>query len=363
MNKVRVAVVGAGFISSARHVPAYKRLANRVQVVAISDVNRDSAEKVAKQAGIPQTYSDAAEMIEHEKPDLVDICTPPATHATLAMAAMRHGCNLLIEKPMATTLEDCDRIVDTSRKLGVNVCVAHTGLFYDPFIEARAVVESGRLGEFRGMRIAFLTPTNYMTSNREHWCHKLPGGAIGETAPHPVYMSLALLKQVERVTVDAKKVLADYPWSRYEDYRINLVGAGGMSTISVNYATNQWLIAVEIVCSRGVIAADLHGRVVTVMRRPELKVPAIGLSLLSHTMQVAQHAMRSTAKQLIGYKPSTHDRLIRSYVDRLIRCRPSPVPAEEGREAVKVMRMIVESLDSQDSVHRQKGKVTERAAG
>lgn len=345
MEKIRVAVIGAGFISSARHVPAYKSLADKVELVSISDLNRDTANKVAKEAGIGRVYSDAIEMIERERPDVVDICTPPATHAKLAMAAMKQGCNLLIEKPMATTLEECDRIVGMSHRLGVNVCVAHTGLFYDPFIEARAEVESGRLGEFRGMRIAFLTPTDYMTSKRDHWCHKLPGGAVGETGPHPVYMSLAFLRQVDKVTVDAVKLLKEYPWSRHEDYRISLIGQQGVSSISINYATNQWLIAVEIACTDGVIIADLHGRSVTIMRRPRLKVAAIGLSLLSQTTQLVQHAMMTTAKQLVGYKPSTHDRLIREYIENLRNGRPSPVSAEEGREAVKVMAMIAEKID------------------
>jgi len=349
MKKLRVALVGAGFISSARHLPAYRKLAGKVELVAISDLNQKMAAAAAKTSQIAAVYTDPIAMIAETKPDLVDICTPPATHSRLADAALAHGANVLIEKPMALSVEDCDRIIDAAAKAGLRICVAHTGLFYEPFLKARRLVESGKLGSFRGMRVVISTPTDYMTSSADHWAHKLPGGAIGETGPHPVYMSLAFLKSVNAVTVDGINLMAEYPWSQFEDYRINLVSEQGISSISVNYATGQWLVWVEIACADGTIFADLHGRSVVVLRRPRLNTVGIGMSLLSECAQIVRNATANVAKTAFQRTPSTHHRLIGTYVDNLLCGRPSPVGGAEGREAVKVMAMIAEELDRKRS--------------
>ena len=132
--------------------------------MGLSDLNLEAAKSVASRFGIQTAYADAGEMIAAERPDLVDICTPPATHAKVGRMAAASGCNVLIEKPMALTVADCDTIVSTARNVGVQVCVAHTGLFYEPFVRARTMVENGAIGRFAGMRVIISTPSDYMTS-------------------------------------------------------------------------------------------------------------------------------------------------------------------------------------------------------
>ncbi len=344
MKKLRGAIVGAGFISSGRHLPALSRLNGRVEMVALSDLNGGMARAVADQFRIPKVYSDAAEMIVKEKPELVDICTPPSTHAKLAAMSIEQGCHVMIEKPMALNPADCDTIVNMARRRNVKVCVAHTGLFYEPLIKARQLVGQGAIGEFRGMHILLSTPTDYMTSKPDHWAHRLPGGAIGETAPHPVYMSLAFLKGIRAVTVEGVKLLPEYPWSQFEDYRINLLADNGISSISINYATNQWMFWTEIAGSDGTLLLDLHGRCVVSLDRSRLKPVSIGLSGLAQVGQGLRDIVVNTAKVLSGRTPSTHERLIEAFVESIIRDRPAPVTAEDGREAVRVMAMVVDRL-------------------
>lgn len=337
-------MIGAGFISSNRHLPAWRSLRNKVEIVGLSDLNRELGHHVAEQFGIKNSYIDAAEMITKLKPEVVDVCTPPATHAKVASVALDNGCHMLIEKPMALTNADCDAIVTGARAKGLKVCVGHTGLFYEPFVRGRELVERGVIGKFRGMRIVISTPTNYMTSSEDHWAHKLPGGAVGETGPHPVYMSLAFINYVRKVTVEGIKQLPQYPWSRYEDYRINLVGDTGTSSIHINYATNQWLVWVEIAGSEGTLILDLHGRVVTKINRPTLTKAAIGMSVLGQSLQILKEACRTTFKQMTRQSASTHERLIRGFADSLLNGARIPVTAEEGREAVRVMNLIADQL-------------------
>src|SRR5215469_13561240 len=215
LKKVRATVIGAGLIAGKKHIPAFLKLRRNTELVAICDLDIKAAKQMADRFGIPGAYGDIGEMLSREKPDLVDICTPPQTHARIAIEAMRRGCNVLIEKPMAITIADCDQIVQASKECGLKVCVGHSDLFYEPFIQARRAVGDGVIGHVRGMRIFLSTPTSYMTSRPDHWAHKLPGGVIGETGPHVVYMTLAFIPNIRKVSVDALKIMNDYPWSAF----------------------------------------------------------------------------------------------------------------------------------------------------
>ena len=346
MKKLTAAVVGAGLIAETKHIPAFQRHRNKVSLTALCDLNQDGARKLAARLGVPRVYSDLDAMIDAEKPDLVDICTPPQTHARLAVAAMNRGCHVLIEKPMALSVAECDRIVEAAHRNGVKVCVGHSDLFYYPFMEARELVRAGAIGEFRGMRIMLSTPTDYMTSREDHWAHKLPGGVIGETGPHIVYMTLAFINPIHRVSVDAMKTL-DFPWSRYDDYRINLIGDSAMSSVSLFYATDQWANRVDIHGEEGTLTLDLEGMYLINSRRPRLK-PAVrvALSVLKDSGQIVQNLVAKGVRLAAGKYENTHDIIVSRFVDSIVDDTASPVPAEEGREAVRVLNMIVEQLDA-----------------
>ena len=344
MAKIKAAIIGTGLIAGKKHIPAFLKHKNKVELVALCDVNKEAAEKVASKFGIPKTYTDIAEMIEKEKPDIVDICTPPATHVRLAVEAMKMGRNVLIEKPMALSVAECDEIVEAKEKYGVKVCVGHSDLFYYPFMEARELVAKGAIGEFRGMRIFLSTPTNYMTSQEGHWAHRLPGGVIGESGPHIVYMTLAFINPVRRVSVDAMKIL-DYPWSLYDDYRINLIGDKAISSVTMSYTTDQWAARVDILGSKGILMLDLEGMYLLNNKRETLKPASVALSCLSESGQIVQNLLSKGMKLATGRYDNTHDIIVERFVDSIANGTETPVTAEEGREAVRVMNMIVDKLN------------------
>jgi predicted dehydrogenase len=338
-----VAVVGAGLIAGKRHLPALREQERRVELAAVCDVDLGAAQELARRFGVPRAYGDLSEMLAREKPELVDICTPPQTHARLAVEAMRHGCHVLIEKPMALSLADCDAIVTASREAGVKVCVAHSDLFYEPFLRARELVARGAIGDFRGMRIFLSTPTDYMTSHPEHWAHRLPGGVVGETGPHAVYLTLAFINPIRRARVEATKLLP-YPWSPFEDYRIDLIGDHGVSSIALSYATTQWAARLDIRGERGHLLLDLEGRGLVRYRRPALGPLPIALSMLSESAQIGGSLLSEGWRVLTRRARSTHAVLLERFVESIIRDTAPPVTAEEGREAVRVMGMIADAL-------------------
>ena len=346
MKKVRAAIIGSGLIAGKKHIPAFQRLRHKTELVAICDLNLAAAKDVADRFGIPSTYSNVAEMLRSEKPDLVDICTPPQTHTRLAVEAMRHGCHVLIEKPMALTVADCDEIVRASEEYDVNVCVGHSDLFYEPFMKARRMVANGAIGTVRGMRIFLSTPTNYMTSRSEHWAHRLPGGVIGETGPHIVYMTLAFIPQIRSVSVDTLKVMNEYPWSSFEDYRINLIGDDAISSATVVYTTDEWAARVEVLGNKGFLMIDLESMNVVHYRRTELKPIPVGLSLLTESVELMRAFVSNAIRVASRQVRSTHEIIISQFADSILSGSAPPVSAEEGREAVRVLNMVVENIES-----------------
>lgn len=230
MSKLKVAVVGCGFVAQKRHIPGFLRLKKDVSLCALCDVNANLVTDVAKRFGVKNGYSNLSEMLTKENPDIVDICTPPIAHVPVAMEASEHGCNVLMEKPMALNVADCDKMISSARKFGVKLSVVHNQKFYPPFIKAQELVANGAIGKIMGMRVLSLTSRNEYMVQEGHWVHKLPGGVISETGPHTVYMSLAFMTDVKSVQVSAKKTL-DYPWVLYDDYRLDLRGKNQLFNI------------------------------------------------------------------------------------------------------------------------------------
>ena len=339
-------LIGSGFIAKQKHLPAWRKVRGSAEVVALCDPNVVQAEELARAHGIPKVYKDFREMLEVEHLDAVDICSPPRTHGDLAVYSLKAGAHALIEKPMAINTEECDCILAAARENERKICVAHSDLFYPSFVKARKLLKAGTIGDFRGMRIFLSTPMDYITSKPEHWAHKLPGGVIGETGPHVIYMTLAFINPIRAVRVDAHKQMAQFPWSPYEDYRVDLIGDEASCSVALTYATNRWAVQIDLWGSEGHMKFDLETQTVVVHGRADLKPVTLGLSTVKEVGQILRGTIGTSVSYVTGQFENTHERLVREFVDSIRNGSPPPVPPEEGREAVRVMGLLVSQLPS-----------------
>jgi UDP-N-acetylglucosamine 3-dehydrogenase len=343
---LKIAVAGTGLIATKKHFPAWQRVSKQARVVALCDINREQATKIAGQFGIPATYTDVGEMLEKERPDVVDICTPPRTHAPLAIQCLESKAHVLIEKPMAASLEECDAIIRAAEANNRRICMAHSDLFYPSVLKARQIIERGQIGTFRGMHIFLSTPTDYITSKADHWANKLPGGVIGETGPHIVYLTLAFINPIEKVLVHGKKLLPEFPWSPFEDYRVILSGASAVSSTALTYAGKHWAGEIQFWGTDGILRADMETQTLVLHRRPALTVKNAAFSTISQAGALVKGALGTGLSLATGQHQSTHARLIREFVDSLNRNAEAPVTAQEGRESIRVMSLIAQQLEA-----------------
>ena len=143
MKRFRTCVIGVGFIGAA-HIEALRRLGN-VEVVAVSDVPNAAAKAEAN--CVPRGYDDYREMIDAEKPDVVHICTPNASHYEMAMYAMERGIPVVCEKPLTRTLEEAKELAAYAREHKIITGVNFNCRWYPQVMQARAMVESGEVGD------------------------------------------------------------------------------------------------------------------------------------------------------------------------------------------------------------------------
>jgi predicted dehydrogenase len=118
MKKARIAVVGAGGIGAAAHLPAVTALPDIAELVAIVDLDEARRTAAGETFGPTNLYADLALMLEEQKPDIVVIATPPHLHEPLAIQAMRAGSWVFCEKPLTGSLESTDRILAAEKETG-----------------------------------------------------------------------------------------------------------------------------------------------------------------------------------------------------------------------------------------------------
>lgn len=144
-KKVKYAVVGTGSFGS-HHINTLSLIRN-VEIVAVCDVHRDTAEKVAEKYGIKGVYSDVDEMLAKEDIDIVTVATGDKAHKDATIKALNAGKNVLCEKPMSLHVEDCAEMIKAADKSGKILMVGQICRYTPGFIEAKRMVDEGYIGE------------------------------------------------------------------------------------------------------------------------------------------------------------------------------------------------------------------------
>lgn len=145
---MKYALIGCGRIAT-NHVKA--AIANHLEIVAVCDVRPDAMEMLLDKYGLASDalihrYTNYQEMISHEQPTLVAIATESGIHAEIALYCIRQGIHVIIEKPIAMSMEDAGQIVQLSNERNVKVCACHQNRFNLSVQEMRKALEANRFG-------------------------------------------------------------------------------------------------------------------------------------------------------------------------------------------------------------------------
>lgn len=139
-----------GYAMAYRHASGYQRLEN-CTIVACADIIRENAEAFADYHDVDDVYENHEVMLEEAEPDIVSICVPPAIHADLVVDSAEAPSVQAVhcEKPMATTWQDCKRMVTVCEREGVQLTIDHQRRLSEPVRRAKSMLDSGRIGELK----------------------------------------------------------------------------------------------------------------------------------------------------------------------------------------------------------------------
>ena len=180
---IKVGLIGCGFMGGM-HSACYAALANLgVKVTAVADVRREYAENLANGA---QIYATGMELIEKADVDVVDVCLPTHLHAAHAVAAMKAGKNVFVEKPIAFKDEDMELILATEKETGAKVQVGQVIRQWTEYVWLKKAVDAGTFGKVQ--HAMFRRLSGKPTWAWENWLHQVDksGGVAVDMHVHDV---------------------------------------------------------------------------------------------------------------------------------------------------------------------------------
>lgn len=333
-----VGVIGGGWVATARHIPSLKR-AKQVEIVALVDRTPEKAEALAKRFAIPHHYSEANEMYEREHLDLVTICTPPWTHAPLAIEAMNHGCHVFTEKPMAMNTREAASMVGAAKRNSVHLCVSHNFLFSRSMSKVDRLMDKGEIGEIlKVIGLQLSSPRRRLPA----WYPKLPGGLFFDESPHLVYLLQRFLGSMTLGFARAVKAKPDSPQPvKSIEARFQGQTTAGYLTMFFETPVSEWVLLV--LGTKRILLVDIFRDILIVMKSDGGHAP---LDILGSTARFLQQVITGFISSGTLYTRRRllygHEVLMKRFVDSILGKAPPPITLEQGYEVVKVMEEIVE---------------------
>ena len=209
MEKVKWGFIGCGEVTERKSGPAFNAVPGS-EVVAVMSRRADKARSYAERHDVKRWYTDAQLLLSDPEVNAVYIATPPSTHATYAIMAMKSGKAVYVEKPMASNYEDCCRMNRIAEVTGVPCFVAYYRRCLPYFLKVKELVEQGAVGQVAGAHIRFAVPPRDLDYNRDNLPWRVQpdiagGGYFYDLAPHQI----DLLQQMFGPIIEAEGMFAN----------------------------------------------------------------------------------------------------------------------------------------------------------
>lgn len=333
--RVRVGIVGAGWVAAARHIPSYRRHPDAT-VVAIYDHGAGHAERAAAELGIPHAYSNL-ECFLDDNIDVVSICTPPWAHAEIAIAALRRGCHVFTEKPMAMNEGEALDMADAARTSNRLLCVSHNFLF------SRAVSQADGWLRSSDVNYGFALQLSSLRRRLPSWYEDLPGGLLMDEVPHLLYTLQHFLGPLKLDDVRGVGRTDGGGFPTVAEIRVAGTNGPGQITTVLASPVSEWHVG--LICDDIAVDLDLFRDIAVRVRSDNTHEASDILrtsasAMWSHSRGFAASGARYVAKrQFWG-----HDEIIRRFVDAVLGRGDVPVRTEDAISVVQLSDEILSAM-------------------
>jgi predicted dehydrogenase len=336
---VRVGIVGCGGIAQLQHIPSLLRI-NEAEIVAICDRDEAQLSKVGAKLRKAKFYDDFGQMLSQERLELVDICTPPQTHAALCIQAAESGCHILVEKPAALTVQEFDKVAETCASNRVKLCQIQNKMFEPVMMRAMGQVAGGDLGVVMGVNIQVLTRrAALLAQNPQHWSFDLPAGVFTEILPHTIYLTQSFLGVVEPVRVHVKHTALNHHES-FDTIEVITEGANGLGAMTCSGPSSKDKTIIDIHGTRKNMRIDLFNSTQFKYGTGGSSRSSRALENLLQVFSLFNCTAETTLSVLTRRFHSGHFAIIRSFVQSIRNNTDAPVSMEQAREVIRVLEGI-----------------------
>ncbi|MBI3158313.1 MAG: Gfo/Idh/MocA family oxidoreductase [Chloroflexi bacterium] len=328
---LKTAVIGVGAMGR-NHVRVYAEMPN-VSLVGVADASPPAAEAVGQKFGVP-AFTDIRDLLEETRPEAVSIAVPTALHEEAARMALEAGAHVLVEKPIAATLEQGERLIAMAAERERKLMVGHIVRFNPALQMLKQKLEAGELG--RIFQIVCRRSGPFPARIRDV-------GVVVDLAPHDLdVMRFLTGSEPTRLYAEIeRRVHTDH-----EDLLLGLVrfGNGVIGHLEINWLTPTKMREVLVLGERGMFRVDDLTQDLYFFENAETEGDLWG----------ALQAIKGVSEgRMVRYAVARQEPLkleLQAFVEAVLNDRPVPVGGEDGLQALRLALMLIESGQKNEAV-------------
>ncbi|MCM3739733.1 Gfo/Idh/MocA family oxidoreductase [Oceanobacillus luteolus] len=339
MTKLRIAVIGCGSIAKHRHLVEHANNPN-VDIVAVCDIVEERAQAAAEQYGAV-AYTDYEELLATENIDAVSVCLPNYLHAPVSIAALNAGCHVLCEKPMATSREEADQMIEAAKKNGKKLMIAHNQRFVSSHQKAKELIENGDAGKIYSFRTTFGHggPENWSADGANSWFFNKEQafiGAMGDLGVHKADLIRYVLND-EFVEVAAFVETAAKENTDVDDQAVVILKSarGVIGTLTASWAFN----------AKEDNSTVIYGEKAILRLEDD---PDYSLIVEYTNGEVVKYKLSGIQSNEEGGQTTTH--VIDHFIDSILNDTEPLINGEEGKKSLEVILAALESAEKKSIV-------------
>jgi predicted dehydrogenase len=333
---IKIGIIGCGKIAQVRHIPEYVDNKN-AELAGFFDLNLERAADLAKEYG-GKSYGSYQELLADEGINAVSVCTANHAHAEITIAALKAGKHVLCEKPMATTLEDCEAMVAAAKESGKFLMLGHNQRLVETHVKAKEMLDSGLIGDIVSFRTTFGhggPETWSIDPGKDVWFFNKSKAAMGAMADLGIHKTDLIHFLTGQLVVETTARLSTID-KRYANGELievddNAICIYKLSNSAVGTMTASWTFYGSE--DNSTILYGTKG----IMRI--FDDPAYSIKVITHTGEEKLYQV----DQIQTNDNQTKSGVIDAFMDCLVENKQ---PEISGEVALKTMRVIFASIES-----------------
>jgi len=330
VKKLKTAIIGCGAISKT-HLDAIKKC-HVAELVYATDTDINKAMKAASAYGC-SFHADYRRIIADPDIDVMHICTPHYLHSSMAIEAMRNKKHVLIEKPMATSVDDAKQMISVSKETGMKLGVCFQNRYNTLSAKIKEILASGKLGKLKGAK-AFVTwhrdSEYYKSSDWKGSWEKEGGGLLINQAIHTLDLLQWFIGEIHSLKGSYSSTLLDDIIEVEDTANAVIRFKNGVNAIF--FATNCYVenspVYIELLLSNGVIRLGSN------------------LTVQYNNGKQETYCEKNSNTGEKSYWGDSHSRLIQDFYNSIVNSYDFPIDGEQGIIALKMVKAIYESSDT-----------------